>query len=104
QVERNLFGMTHCQAGAVVAATWGFPESLAACMGEHHIQPAGGRRDPRSLIGTACRMADSLGFPEVPLANVPGWPELDPSLEHYPQLEPETLWDEINRRLADLGR
>jgi hypothetical protein len=44
-------------------------------------------------------MADSLGFPEAP-----GWPALDSSLEHYPQLEPETLWDEINRRIADLGR
>src|ERR1039457_6412982 len=36
QAERNLFGVTHCQAGAVVAAVWGFPDSLAACMGQHH--------------------------------------------------------------------
>lgn len=101
QVERDLFGMTHCQAGALVAAAWGFPESLAACMGEHHVMPAGG--DPRGLIVTACRMADSLGFPEVPLSEAPGWPELNPALEHFTQLEPEALWDDITRRITDLS-
>ena len=119
QVERNMFGMTHCQAGALVAAAWGFPESLAACMGQHHLMAAGvgdgmadgvadgvaggARGDPRGLIATACRMADSLGFPEVPLSEAPGWPKLRPSLIDLPQLEPEALWDEINRRIADLG-
>ena len=102
QVERDLFGMTHCEAGALVAAAWGFPESLAVCMGEHHITPAG-PGNPRGLIVAACQMADYLGFPEVPLSEAPGWPALDPSLQDCPQLEPETLWDEINRRIADLG-
>ena len=32
----------------------------------------------------------------------PGWPKLDVALDGYPQLEPETLWDEITRRIADL--
>jgi HD-like signal output (HDOD) protein len=102
EVERNRFGMTHCEAGSLVAAAWGFPESLATCMGEHHLMPAG-RGDPRELIVTSCQMADSLGFPEVPLANAPAWPKLDPSLEALPQLEPESLWDEITRRIADLA-
>jgi HD-like signal output (HDOD) protein len=101
QVERDLFGMTHCQAGALVAAAWGFPESLAACMGEHHIMPAS--TDPRGLIVTACRMADSLGFLEVPLSEAPGWPGLDPALENFSQLEPEALWDDITRRITDLS-
>jgi HD-like signal output (HDOD) protein len=101
QVERNLFGMTHCQAGALVAASWGFPDSLAACMGEHHVMPAGA--DPRGLIVTACRMADSLGFLEVPLSEPPAWPELDPSLERFAHLEPEALWDDITRRITDLS-
>jgi HD-like signal output (HDOD) protein len=103
QVERNLFGMTHCQAGALVAAAWGFPENLAVCMGEHHIVPVGARDGSRGLIVTACRMADSLGFPEVPLSQAPGWPELGTALEQSPRLEPEALWDEITRRIADLG-
>jgi HD-like signal output (HDOD) protein len=101
-VERNRFGMTHCEAGSLVASTWGFPESLAGCMGEHHVMPPA-RDDTRALIVTACQMADSLGFPEVPLSNVPVWPKLDAALEGFPQLEPETLWDEITRRIADLG-
>jgi HD-like signal output (HDOD) protein len=103
-VESEQFGMTHSQAGALVATTWGFPDSLAASMGEHHSLPAGMSGGARGLIGTACRMADSLGFPEVPLSTPPPWPELGPSLDHLPQLEPEALWDEITRRIADLGR
>ena len=54
------------------------------------------------MIVTACQMADSLGFPEVALSDTPGWPELCPSLERHPQLEPEALWDQITRRIADL--
>jgi HD-like signal output (HDOD) protein len=102
QAERNLFGVTHCQAGAVVAAVWGFPDSLAACMGQHHSLPSGAQGGSRGMIVTACQMADSLGFPEVPLSHAPGWPELCPSLERNPQLEPEALWDQITRRIADL--
>ncbi len=94
QVERERFGMTHCDAGALVARAWGFPEGLAACMGEHH-QVDGG------LISTACQMADSLGFPEVPLAEAPPWPD---SVEQLPQLEPEALWDEITARITELGQ
>lgn len=103
QVELLLFGMTHSQAGALVAAAWSFPETLASSMGEHHRLAAGASAGPRGLIGTACRIADSLGFPEVPLSVPPPWPELGPSLAQLPQLEPETLWDEITRRIADLG-
>ena len=57
RMERNLYGMTHCQAGALVAASWGLPESLAACMGEHHVMPAGS--GPRGLIVIA-------GFAGIP--------------------------------------
>jgi HD-like signal output (HDOD) protein len=102
QAERDLFGMTHCEAGALVATAWGFPESLAACMGEHHVMPAGA--DPRGLIVTACRIADSLGFPEVPLSERPAWPEFDPAVQHFTPLEPEALWDDITRRITDLSQ
>jgi HD-like signal output (HDOD) protein len=101
EVERARFGMTHCEAGSLVAEAWDFPESLSVCMGEHHAMPIR-RDDPRRMIVTACRMADSLGFPEVPLSNAPDWPNLGPALEGLPQLEPESLWDEVTRRLADL--
>jgi HD-like signal output (HDOD) protein len=101
EVELGLFGMTHCEAGALVAATWGFPEDLAACMGEHHIMPSGS--ESRGLIATACRMADSLGFPEVPLSETTEWPDLGATLKQVPALEPEALWDEISLRIADLG-
>jgi len=48
-------------------------------------------------------MADSLGFPEVPLSDTPAWPELGPRLAHLARLEPESLWDEITGRITDLS-
>jgi HD-like signal output (HDOD) protein len=103
QAEEERFGLTHSEAGGVVAKAWGFPDVLATCMSAHHF-PANFRPScPHDLIVTACQMADSLGFPEVPLSSAPAWPELDPALARCAQLEPETLWDQITERIADLA-
>ncbi len=101
--EQRLCGMTHCEAGALVAHGWGLPESIATCMTNHHAQPRGTDADPAVIVWRACQMADSLGFPEVPHPEAPPWPSLPPMLRNRPELEPETLWDEINRRIADLS-
>ena len=34
--ETATTGMTHCQAGAMLAQTWHFPENLRSCIAEHH--------------------------------------------------------------------
>jgi HD-like signal output (HDOD) protein len=103
EAELRLYGMTHCEAGALVARGWGLPESLGACMANHHDRPGSHDADPETLIWRACRMADSLGFLEVPQSEAPAWPDLPPAMRNRPELEPETLWDEINRRIADLA-
>ena len=103
-LEKRIYGMTHCEAGALVARAWGFPEPLATCMGNHHEPFADGCLDPKAVVSLACQMADSLGFLEVPQADAPPWPELPPVCWDRPELEPETLWDEINRRIAGLSK
>lgn len=66
--ERMLFGMNHCEAGAALARTWRFPESLAHQIGAHH-EPANPHDDPVTiLVQAACRMAEVLGYPESALA------------------------------------
>jgi HD-like signal output (HDOD) protein len=102
-VEQRLYGMTHCQAGALVARAWGFPETLGACMGNHHEPHDGHEEHPENVVSAACRMADALGFLEVPQSEAPPWPELPQALRDHPGLEPETLWDEISRRIAGLA-
>ena len=100
QLERHLFGITHCDAGALMARRWGFPENLETCMADHHNPTAGQFRDPQTLIRAACRMAEALGFAEVPLRDPSPPPDLHEGVQHASEIEPEALWDEITRRIA----
>jgi hypothetical protein len=86
-----------------VAKAWGFPETLATCMRAHHFRADSKPTGTQGLIATACRIADSLGFPEVPMSATPAWPDLGLQLARHPQLEPETLWDQITERIADFA-
>jgi len=63
--ERKLFNMDHCQAGAWLTKTWGFPEEFSEIAARHHDCPEGRERDMLGLVQTACRMADALGFGAV---------------------------------------
>lgn len=101
QRERALYGMTHCEAGVLMAREWGFPEILGTCMAEHHSLAETSNMSQR-LIGTACLMASSLGFPEVPTRVLPPFPEVRGRAQARAGLEPEALWDEITRRIASL--
>lgn len=67
-IERVLFGMNHCEAGAAMSRNWGFPDSL-----EHHIRMHHGKataeKDPvTNLVQASCRMAEALGYPESALS------------------------------------
>jgi len=61
QMERELCGIDHCQAGRSLATAWNLPETfleITAChheSGAHHAGTA-------SLIPPSCALADTLGF------------------------------------------
>ena len=65
RIERALFGVSHAEAGAFLADTWGFPAPLRRCISDHH----GNVREADDLllyvVQLACRLASSLGFPEA---------------------------------------
>jgi putative nucleotidyltransferase with HDIG domain len=63
--EEERFGLSHCQAGLVLARKWGLPSGLQDCIGRHHDSPNPGGGELLYLTQIACRMADSLGFPEM---------------------------------------
>jgi putative nucleotidyltransferase with HDIG domain len=69
-VETDLFGMNHCEAGVAVSRTWGLPESLQRSIHMHHGNVALNQDPYTSLVQTACRLAEGLGYPESPV--VPG--------------------------------
>ncbi len=54
ELERQLFGHTHEQAGQALAAAWGLPEDLAAAIGHHHAPVFG---ELSGEIRQLCRVA-----------------------------------------------
>jgi putative nucleotidyltransferase with HDIG domain len=70
EVERAMFDIDHCEAGAWLAKDWNFPEELQEAIGSHHSAPAIAGKDVSWLVGLACRLADALGF-HVPMPSEP---------------------------------
>lgn len=101
--EKKLFGMNHCEAGAFLARTWGFPASLRTHMAGHHESGGGGLADPRFLIQLACRVADSLGFLEVQRLDLALTPALPERLRRRAELAPDLLYDQIRQRMSTFG-
>jgi len=102
-LEKQEFGMTHCEAGAMICDKWRFPPSLKVCMATHHEAVSGNLNDPVKLVRVACAMADLMGFPEVRAKKHPEAANLPDSLRLRPELAPDRLREQISRQLASIG-
>ncbi|HLK49377.1 MAG TPA: HDOD domain-containing protein [Bryobacteraceae bacterium] len=100
KLEKVLFGVNHCEAGALVSRTWGFPDTLQSSMANHHeaFTPENGTAP--DLIRISCQMADWLGFPEVKRQDADTAPALPPKLRNHPELDPERLRGLITKQIA----
>jgi HD-like signal output (HDOD) protein len=104
RLEKSIFGVTHCEAGAFLGRRWGFPEELCDCMSLHHeaVTPSVGPLV--SLTQLSCRVATALGFREVAVRH-----QLDPAevlpatVRDHPQAEPEQLRQLVTKRLASVS-
>ncbi len=103
KLEKVLFGVSHCEAGALVSRTWGFPESLQSSMANHHETYTPENGTAPDLIRTSCLIADWLGFPEVKRQDLETQPELPPRLRNHPELEPERLRALITKQIASMS-
>lgn len=101
-VERARFGMTHCEAGALVGHKWAFPTVLRTCMIGHHEQEPPSK-DPLSLVQLACRMAEALGFPEIHYAEPPTMPALPEQVQRSSALAPDRIIERINAQIDTIG-
>jgi putative nucleotidyltransferase with HDIG domain len=100
--ERNELGMTHTEAGAALARTWGLPTTLCDCIQHHH--DAAPRPGHVYEVGQACRVADSLGYSEfhrLPGADHPTDDDLDQELERR-NLAPAHLRDQIKSLIGSV--
>ena len=104
RLEKSIFGVTHCEAGAFLGRRWGFPEELCDCMSLHHeaVTPSVGPLV--SLTQLSCRVATALGFREVAVRHQLDPAEILPStVRDHPQAEPEQLRQLVTKRLASVS-
>lgn len=73
QLESDLFGLDHCEAGRYLVAKWGMPSDFDSIVFDHHSpRSAKSAWSMAELIKISCRLADRAGFPAFPgCSNVP---------------------------------
>jgi HD-like signal output (HDOD) protein len=104
QMEQARFGMTHCEAGSLVGHKWGFPVVLRTCMLGHHGHESAPPNDPLLLVQLACRLADSLGFPEIHFQEEPAAPDLPQKVLNSGKMQPERLRQSIASQIEIIGK
>lgn len=103
ELETSVCGMNHCDAGALLASTWGFSQVFQVCMLDHHgtrrSRPAA---NPIELIRAACSMADCLGYPEVKWKERQSPVAMPQGVVESPHLAPERMLRLIHEQAAIL--
>lgn len=76
-METELFGCDHCQAGRHVVAEWKLPVEFETIVCDHHHdRRPDGAWTMAELIKTSCRLADAAGFPAFPGCEVAPFADL----------------------------
>ena len=60
--ERALYGIDHCQAGALLVKSWHLPEAFLQIVAHHHDGHSQTGNDVASIVAASCQLADTLGF------------------------------------------
>jgi HD-like signal output (HDOD) protein len=99
RLESARFGLTHCEAGDAIARQWGFPDTLRHCIANHH-RGFEGAANELDDVRLACRMAETLGYPELP--NCQLGPSTAAELKAHSRFDQQELLREIASRIAML--
>jgi HD-like signal output (HDOD) protein len=106
-LEHEVFGFNHAEAGRMLIERWRLPEDLAVIAGCHHDLRGPGDLDALRIVHVACRLADVLGY-EVVTRAVPETAE--EILVHLPARGREALLQapgellmRIEERIRDFG-
>jgi HD-like signal output (HDOD) protein len=102
--EKLLFDCSHDDAGAFLALAWSFPTTLCDCIRFHHWDIATHAGPLFELVGVACRLADSVGFPEVQREDIKRTPQeisdlIPIRLRGSTRLSPERLQADVETHL-----
>ena len=103
ELEKSLFCVTHCEAGASLAEGWNFPASLMRTMADHHDPQLAEADGARFIVRLACQLADSVGFAEVQRLDADSTAALPQRVQGHPELERDELILLIEKQLALVG-
>lgn len=100
QIEREVCGIDHCQAGHSLVKAWNLPQAfleITACHHESGMHPAG----TASLIPPSCELADALGFAVIRYRSSRSYPEIlaefpEPARKRFPADAKELASDIAN--------
>jgi HD-like signal output (HDOD) protein len=103
ELEHAQFGMNHCEAASLVGVKWRFPPVLLQCMIDHHQPDAGKPGDAVPLVQVACRIATSLGYPEIYQQPEP-FPELPDKARACPDLAPDRVAERVKQQIEAMAK
>ena len=98
-MERELFDIDHCQAGAWLLQQLPFPPELADIITNHHEQLDHDSFRMLHLVQCADRLADALGFGVLPDAQPSS---IDDALKHVPEAARARLGADYEQWKADV--
>jgi len=107
-LEKETFGVTHAEAGAVMAEAWGIPPPVCESIRSHHGIPEGEPNYAQliDLVRVSCRMATALGYPEHNTRQKETLPAvmetLPANVRSNAALAPEKLTARIKRMLGSV--
>jgi putative nucleotidyltransferase with HDIG domain len=102
EAERQTFKMDHCQAGAWLTRSWGFPAEFQAIAEHHHIPRFGAEQGLVGLTAAACTLSDALGFPSIPFDFAGDIQSVIEALPGSPRIDLEDLRERIAERLQSV--
>jgi HD-like signal output (HDOD) protein len=106
EIERQVFGVDHCELGALLAGHWGLPEEIRLVTSLHHQPVSKSGFELIDLVRVAVLLAEELGFEAVPPSHAltPGeiLSMLPPSAQYRIDADPEMIRARVQTRLDAL--
>lgn len=102
QIEQELCGIDHCQAGRALVTAWNLPKAFLEITSCHH-DPETHPRGTASLVPASCMLADALGFAVVKYRTTRNYAEIlvefpEPARNGFP-VEAKVLASQIENAI-----
>lgn len=102
-LERQAFGMDHCDAGGWLAKTWGLPEAVQVAASRHHQPLDAGEFGLLNVVRLGVLLSEALEFDVTPPAHAFSLPAiramLPPAAQYRFDPDPESMKSRITEQM-----